>query len=156
MRCLCVHDSKIWSAGQGVKCSSVFCLLTYVLMGTQKPEQGAFRLRVCLEAWCSSIRGRRQSHSAINDWKGSFVERQNNAFNDLCNPNTWLSRELQGFCYCSVSQFQSLVGASYVWSLELFLYIHELRVTKITLLRGHKWFLWFGARGLPDMLSSLL
>lgn len=67
---------------------------------------------------------------------------------------TW--RQLQGFCYCSVSWFQSPVHASYVWSLEVFLYVRELHVTKITLLRAHRWFLCFGIGGLPDVPSSVL
>lgn len=66
------------------------------------------------------------------------------------------SRQLQIFCYCSVSWFQSPVQASYVWSLEVFLHVHDLYVTKITFLRGHRWFLCFGTGGLPDVPSSVL
>lgn len=66
------------------------------------------------------------------------------------------SRQLQGFCYCSVSWFRSPVHTSYVWSLDVFLYVHELHVTRITPLRGHRWFLCFGTGGLPDVPSSVL
>lgn len=93
MTCLCgEHGSKIWSAGQGVQCSGAFCLLAYVLTGTQKPKQGrhgAFRLGVCLEAWCPLIRGGRHSHPATNERKGFFCRMAVECIDDLCNPNKW-------------------------------------------------------------------
>lgn len=98
--CVVNMVSKIWSAGQGVPCSGVFCQLRYVPMGTQNPEQGvrgAFRLRCAWsimpldKAWGTTM----FSHQQLKRLFSRMAVK--NAIDDLCNPNTWHRDSCRGF-----------------------------------------------------------